>query len=138
MRARTKTTYIYTEHARERHLLRCKLYSMHAPLIIIETLGCLPTLQERLQELIHPSPEEYRRGATDDRRRLRLSLSQLCAGADRVRCLYCVPRPEITAGEGPATTMLESLRSLPEKADDVEQRNRALRAARGDTFEVMH
>lgn len=60
----------------------------------------------------------------------------LSAGAERVRCLYRVPPAEVRAGGGPATALLEALRSLPEQADDEEQRQRARQAARGDTFEV--
>ena len=60
----------------------------------------------------------------------------LAAGADRVCYLYRVPPAEVRAGGGPATALLEALRSLPEEADDEEQRQRARRAARGDTLEV--
>lgn len=60
----------------------------------------------------------------------------LSAGAERIRCLYHVPPAEVRAGGGPATALLEALRSLPEEADDEEQRQRARQAARGDTFEV--
>ena len=72
----------------------------------------------------------------DDRRRLKSSLSMLSAGAERVRCLYRVPPAEARTGGGPATALLEALRSLPEQGDDEEQRQRARQAARGDTFEV--
>lgn len=60
----------------------------------------------------------------------------LSAGAERVRCLYRVPQAEVRAGGGPAKALLEALRSLPEQADDEEQRQRARQAARGETFEV--
>eukprot|EP00752_Nemacystus_decipiens_P001572 g1533.t1 len=91
----------------------------------------------RLPSLINPPPEEHQRALADDRRRLKSSLCMLSAGAERVRCLYRVPPAEVRAGGGPATALLEALRSLPEQADDEEQRQRARQAARGDTFEVM-
>lgn len=96
-----------------------------------------PSAQARLPSLITPTPEdEHRRASANDRRRLASSLSFLSAGADRVCLLYRVPPAETRAGGGPATKLLEDLRSLPEKADNEEQRQRARRAARGDTFEV--
>eukprot|EP00903_Cladosiphon_okamuranus_P016531 g15251.t1 len=91
----------------------------------------------RLPSLINPSPEEHRRALADDRRRLKSSVSMLSAGAERVRCLYRVPPAEVRAGGGPAMALLEALRSLPEQADNEEQRQRARQAARGDTFEAM-
>ena len=92
--------------------------------------------QERLQELTRPSPEEHHRAQIDERRRLKLCLSMLSAGADRIRHLYSVPHAEVVAKGGPATKLVEALQRLPETADEEEQRQRGRRAARGDTFEV--
>ena len=92
--------------------------------------------QARLRELTAPAPEEHRRASADDSRRLESSLSMLSAGADRVQHLCGAPRAEIEAGVGPALDLLQDLRSLPEEADREEQRHRARRAARGETFEV--
>lgn len=93
--------------------------------------------QERLQELISPSPEEYRRAQTDELQRLKLNLSMLAAGADRIHDLYHVPRTEVVTKGGPATNLSRALKALPEAADEEEQRHRGRKAARGDTFEVQ-
>lgn len=94
-----------------------------------------------MHDLIHPPADESRRAERDDRRRLEMCVSLLSAGADRIRCLYRVPRAKTdscTAGGAgsPATVLLESLRRLPDELDEEEQRHRGRRAARGDTAEV--
>lgn len=92
--------------------------------------------QECLQELISPSPEEYRRAQMDELQRIKLSLSMLAAGADRIHDLYHVPQTEVIAKGGPATNLSRALKALPEAADEEEQRHRGRQAVRGDTFEV--
>ncbi|CAM9759100.1 unnamed protein product [Scytosiphon promiscuus] len=99
--------------------------------------GTPSTAKVRLPSLINPPTEEHRRAIADDRRRLKASVSMLSAGADRVCCLYRVPKTEIRAGGGSATEMLRALRHLTEEADNGEQRHRARLAARGEAFEIM-
>ena len=60
----------------------------------------------------------------------------LSAGADRVQRVYGVPRAEVGVGVGPALDLIGALRSLPQEADREEQRHRARRAARGDSFKA--